>query len=117
MALDPSNTAAERDGVSKSLVDSGCRYAVCSGHESSKWDDSIDRAFLETDPDLNPPDERFVMTSFHEDESLNDVAEFFVRLTSFDGFKPAAFVLVALGNGSAIDETRARVAELLEMQR
>jgi len=86
---------------------------VCFGFESSKWDDAVDLAFLDTSPEFNPPDEKFVMTSWHEQDSLRDVAEFFVRNTSFDFFEPAAFVIVAVGDDPAVHEAEKLVRELL----
>lgn len=98
LSYDRAQTAEERGKVAAHLVASGCRYAVCSGFESSKWDDAVDLAYLDTSPEFNPPDEKFVMTSWHEQESLREVAEFFVLNRSFDFFEPAAFVIVAVGD-------------------
>jgi hypothetical protein len=87
---------------------------VCSGFESSKWDDAVDLAFLNTSPEFAPPDERFVMTSWHDQESLREVAEFFVLNTSFDFFNPAAFVIVAVGDDPRTSEAENLVRELLQ---
>jgi hypothetical protein len=114
LSYDPSQTAEERDKIASDLVASGCRYAVCSGFESSKWDDAVDLAFLDTSPDFDPPDEKFVMTSWHDQESLREIAEFFVRNTSFDFFEPAAFVIVAIGESPETNEAERLVGELLQ---
>lgn len=90
----------EQGALSDTFVAQGCRYAVCYGHECSTWDDSIDMSFIATDPDYSPPHDRFVMTTWHDDEPIADVAEFFVRNTSFDNFEAVRFVLVALGGTS-----------------
>jgi hypothetical protein len=76
---DSNQTSPEAASIARALVASGCRYAVCSGYQCSQWDDAVDFAFLFSSPDLNPPDERFVMTSWHEKESIEEVAVFFVR--------------------------------------
>jgi hypothetical protein len=66
--------------VSKWLVLSGCRYMMAWGRECGAWDDSVDWAALEVfnyyegkeigkDPD-------FVMTSWHEDEPLEEALAF-----------------------------------------
>ncbi len=107
---DRSRAGQDRDG----LVASGCRYAVCSGYESWKWDDAIDLAFLDTSADFNPPDEKFVMTSWHDQESLQEVAQFFALNTSFDFFEPAAFVIVAVGDDAGTREAERLVRELLQ---
>ena len=88
---DPTQTATERDEIASALISSGCRYAVCSGFECAKWDDAIDQAFLAS-ADFDPADDTFVMTTWHEDEPLQEVAEFFVRHTAFDSFAPDIFV-------------------------
>ena len=114
LSSDRTQTEAERDKIAAELVDSGCRDAVCSGFESSKWDDAVDLAFLDTSPELSPADDKFVMTSSHDEESLRDVAEFFVLNTSFDFFEPAAFVIVAVGDNPEVREAENLVRELLQ---
>ena len=109
VAFDESITADEQSGLSDELVKRGCRYAVCAGSDCSSWDDSIDMAYLATDPGYAPPDDRFVMTTWHDDEPLGDVAEFFVRNTSFDRFEAKHFLVVCLG-GSREDYERTRDA-------
>lgn len=114
LSSDRTQTAAERDRIAADLVGSGCRYAVCSGFESSKWDDAVDLAFLGTAPEFNPPDEKFVMTSWHDQDSLRDVARFFVLNTSFDFFEPGAFVIVAVGDDPMAHEAEKLVRQLLQ---
>ena len=67
---DRTQTAAERDKIAAELVSPGCRYAVCSGFEASKWDDAVDLAFLDTYTEFMPTDDSFVMTSWHDQEPL-----------------------------------------------
>lgn len=98
---DDSITPDEQEGLSQQFVATGCRYAVCFGHECSTWDDSIDYAYLETDPNFDPPEDRFVMTTWHENEPIEDVVEFFCSNTSFDDFVPKKFLILFLGE--AID--------------
>ncbi|WP_237226952.1 hypothetical protein [Rubinisphaera sp. JC750] len=101
VAADANISHIDRNSLSKQLVSQGCRYAVCTGYDCSKWDDSIDTAFLETDPEFSPPDEKLVMTTWHENESLGDVALFFRNNTSFDSFRAQHFLALILGG----DET------------
>jgi hypothetical protein len=114
LSYDRTQTASERDKIAADLVGSGCRYAVCSGFESSKWDDAVDLAYIGTSPDFNPPDEKFVMTSWHDQESLQDLAQFFLLNTSFDFFDPAAFVIVAVGDDPEVREAEILVRQLLQ---
>jgi hypothetical protein len=97
VVADRAITDDERDAVSKEVVRQGCRYAVCTGHQCSKWDDSIDLAYLATNPDFSPPDEQFVMTTWHEGEPLEDVAHFFRWNTVFDDFIPQHYLILILG--------------------
>jgi hypothetical protein len=59
-----------RNRVSEWLVKSGCLYMVAWGHECSAWDDSVDWANLDEFGFGEIPEERFVLTSWHEKETL-----------------------------------------------
>lgn len=109
VAVDTTITGAERWAVSEQIIRANCRYAVCAGHDCSRWDDSIDEALLASDPNFSPPDERFVMTTWHENESLDDVAFFFRRNTSFDDFLAERFLVLQLG-GCKPEEDAIRTA-------
>jgi hypothetical protein len=104
LAADPAITPEERAAVSAELVRQGCRYAVCAGHQCSAWDDAIDWAFLATSPTFTPPDERFVMTTWHSDDPLEDVVEFFRWNTTFDDFIPTRFLALILGGEADVEE-------------
>jgi hypothetical protein len=58
--------------VSNWLVASGCRYMMAWGPECSSWDDSVDWADIEA-RDYKEDDSKFVMTTWHDDESLESV--------------------------------------------
>lgn len=104
IVVDASISDDERDTLSGEIIGQGCRYAVCTGHQCSKWDDSIDLAYLATSPDFSPPDERFVMTTWHEDEPLEDVIHFFRCCTAFDSFTPRHYLTVILGGDEKMRE-------------
>lgn len=59
--------------VSEWLVRSGCRYAMAWGVSSSAWDDAVDMANIEQFEFNEIPEDRFVMTTWHEDETLDEV--------------------------------------------
>ncbi len=59
--------------VSKWLVNSGCLYMMVWGNECSSWDDSVDFASLEIYNYDEIPDESSVMTTWHDNESLEEV--------------------------------------------
>lgn len=58
--------------VSEWLVKSGCLYMMAWGAECSSWDDSVDWANRSVVGLDDIPDDHFVMTTWHEDESLSD---------------------------------------------
>ena len=62
-----------RADVSRWLVESGCRYMMAWGIDCSSWDDSVDYADLERHDYREIPESEFVMTTWHENESLEDV--------------------------------------------
>jgi len=55
------------------LINSGCLYMMAWGKECSSWDDSVDFANGEEFNFEGIPDDKFVMTSWHEDEDLDEV--------------------------------------------
>ena|SRR5689334_23075708 len=79
-------SASDRSELAKSLLNAGCRYAVCAGQHCSEWHDVIDLEFVERHQD-DPDDVQqaeHVMTSWHAGEEPDAVAFFFVLLTNFD---------------------------------
>lgn len=59
--------------VSQWLIASGCLYMMAWGVNCSSWDDSVDMANLE-EFDFKPiPEGRFVMTTWHEKQALQEV--------------------------------------------
>jgi hypothetical protein len=63
-------TVDEQRDLSCRIVASGCRYAVCTGHSSSSWDDSIDLAAVLAELDGQRSPRTHIMTTWHEEESL-----------------------------------------------
>ena len=62
-----------QDDVSRWLVDSGCLYMMAWGPNCSSWDDSVDFAQIQKFLPDEAPDEEFVMTTWHDDETLESV--------------------------------------------
>lgn len=69
-------SAAWRNTLSTWIVDCGCLYMMAWGKDSSAWDDSVDWASLEKFDFEDGPLESFVMTTWHENESLDEVFRF-----------------------------------------
>lgn len=93
--------------ISRWLVASGCLFALAWGVECSSWDTSIDMANLETFDFGEVPDESFVMTTWHDDEPLEEALWY----AKYNAFHPVAeldhHVLVHVAPA-------ARPAELIE---
>ena len=62
-----------RDIVSKWLIDTGCLYMMAWGQNCSLWDDSVDTANLIAFDWSEIPEDNFVMTTWHKNETLEDV--------------------------------------------
>jgi hypothetical protein len=58
--------------VSEWLIHAGCLYMMAWGANCGSWDTSVDEANLEAFGYGDIPDDRFVMTTWHERESLSD---------------------------------------------
>lgn len=95
----------ERDDMSREIVRQGCRYAVCFGNNCSKWHDAIDLAFIYTDPYFSPPEEKHIMTTSHEHESLADVTFFFRTCTTFENFTPRHYLVLIVGDDDKMVRT------------
>lgn len=66
-------TAEWQKLVSEWLVASGCLFMLAWGHECSSWDDSVDYANLDAFDYGDIPDDKFVMTTWHDKEPLSEV--------------------------------------------
>lgn len=102
---------AARAAIAKALLEAGCRYAVCGGRNCEAWHDAIDAVFAEThleDPD-DVQDTAFVMTSWHDGESPDDVAFFFVLNTNFDAHDFRRYLVLHVVAGLAEDQVDAAV--------
>lgn len=106
-------TEFTRANIARALLGSGCRYVVCGGQDSEAWHDTVDIECRRRQPQ-QPKDEDFVMTSWHDGASPEDVAFFFVFCTfpyesasedtSFD-----EHLVLHIGDGHAIEELNAAV--------
>lgn len=67
---------AWRNILSTWIVDCGCLYMMAWGKDCSAWDDSVDCAGLEKFDFEDGPPESLVMTTWHENESLEEVFRF-----------------------------------------
>ncbi|MBI2332926.1 MAG: hypothetical protein HYU84_12340 [Chloroflexi bacterium] len=94
----------EMEKVSNWIISSGCRYAVCAGTNCSQWHDAIDWAYIASDPNYSPPESRFVMTSWHEKESLEEIVWFWLMCTVCDDDIFENYLLLIIGESEGLEE-------------
>ncbi|CAD77598.1 MAG TPA: hypothetical protein DDX19_01970 [Rhodopirellula baltica] len=103
LACDPTIAPDIQAAISAELVAKDCRYVLAWGVDSSSWDDSVDWAFIATDPEFNPPNDRMVMTTCHDNETIDDVICFALRSTNFGLHKSHDYLALMIGNSSEIE--------------
>jgi hypothetical protein len=59
--------------TARTLIDSGCLYALTWGRDCEAWHDAIGDAYLEATDYEEVPAERQVLTTWHDDEELEEV--------------------------------------------
>lgn len=94
---DETVTDAERQIVAHALFASGCRCGVFAGHACGVWEWALDSAGLESDPDYQPSDEAFTMTTSHEGQSVEDIVFFGLTNTSFGSHDFDHFLILFIG--------------------
>ncbi|HAK96020.1 MAG TPA: hypothetical protein DCM87_13770 [Planctomycetes bacterium] len=108
---DGRSPAPLRSAVARALLEAGCRYVVCGGHNCEAWHDAIDWEFVNAhiDDPTGVTDAAHVMTSWHDGQTPDDVAFFFVRNTNFDDHDFRTHVVLHVGAGSDHDRLNAAV--------
>lgn len=76
VVIDTTVRAAWRNKISSWLVEAGCLYMMAWGIDCSTWDDSVDWAVIEAFSFEDAPDDRDVMTTWHEKQPLSDAFYF-----------------------------------------
>ena len=62
--------------VSQWLASNGCLYMMAWGNECASWDNSVDAANLEQFDYGDIPEDEFIMTTWHEKDSLEETVWF-----------------------------------------
>lgn len=83
-----------QSSISEWLVKSGCLFMMAWGENCSSWDDSVDLANIEQFKPAEIPASEFVMTTWHERESMEEVFWFFKHNTFHPTVKLRGRVLV-----------------------
>jgi len=103
VACDPTISPEQQANISAQLVARDCRYMLAWGFNATSWDTSVDIAFINTDPDFNPPDDRHVMTTWHDNETIDDVVWFALMNTNFDFHDFHDYLALMIGNAPDIE--------------
>lgn len=82
-ANEPAVSREVRNALCDQIVQTKCYYAVCGGESCEIWHDTIDEAHVMSDPNFRPPDEKFMMTSWHDQEPPSEVFWFLLHCTNY----------------------------------
>jgi hypothetical protein len=72
LVLDQATPDEWRDRVSAGLVEAGCLFLMAWGVDCEVWHDAVDDAVIAAAGDDEIPDDRFVLTTWHSDETLSE---------------------------------------------
>lgn len=75
----------EIEPLVKSLISCGCKYFVCAGKCSESLHDFIDDVILEVSSDGYEEDNDSILTTWHDDDADDEVADFFLHSTNMSG--------------------------------
>ncbi len=98
---DEATSPEEQELLSEQFVRAGCRNAVCFGPTSGTWDDSID--WVTVMDDVNGRPGPLVMTSWFDQDPLEDAVHFFEHCTTVDEWVPQHFVVFVLGGDPGLE--------------
>ena len=74
-----------RSEVSRLLAETNCVWMMAWGLGCSEWDDSVDWANIVKYTPGPIPEESFIVTTWHENETLKETMEFGIGLTDHMG--------------------------------
>ena len=89
----PLVSVRQRDRITSDIVRSRCQYALTFGHDCEVWHDVIDEACVGD----GAGEERFLMTTWHDDEPIEDVIDFLWWNTSYEEFESERLAVVIIG--------------------
>lgn len=90
--------------VSDWVVGSGSLYMMAWGPGCSSWDDSFDWANLDQFWDDPIPDDQFIVTTWHDDEPLEEVFWFSKTLAQHHTVKLVETVILDISTANRKDE-------------
>ncbi len=89
-----------RTEVNRWLLKNGCRYVMAWGPDCEAWHDNVDGVNLECHPFGDIPDDRFVMTTWHDNDTLEKLLWYgqFCGNLSYDGVELNDTILLDVGS-------------------
>jgi len=108
---DGGSSETQRSEVAGRLLDGGCRYVVCGGKDCEAWHDAVDDEIVRRHggDSHDALAAAHVMTTWHADESPDEVAWFFVRCTNFDDHVYRNYLVLHVGDGGTREDVDAAV--------
>lgn len=100
-----------RFDIAKRLIQAGCVYAIAWGVDCEGWEECVDWAYLDKVEFQDGPDEEFVMTTSHKDESLYEALRFSIYASTHPYTALEETLIIQVGerfDPSAIGETYQR---------
>ena len=104
LLIEDAVNAEWRTKVSEWLVNSGCLYMAAWGIDCSDWDDSVDFAVVEKFNYGEVPDSEFVITTWHEDETMSDALFFLKNAAKHPEVDMLNTVLIHISTNARKDE-------------
>jgi hypothetical protein len=89
----PLVSVGQRDRITSDIVSSRCRYALTFGHDCEVWHDVIDWTCV-GDGTVGA---RFLMTTWHDDEPIEDVVDYLWWNTCYEEFASERLAVVIIG--------------------
>ena len=93
-------TIDDRATFAEAIIKSGCIYVACHGETCELWHDVIDEVSIMEklyEPD-EVDDELQIMTTWHTDDSPEEVTNYFVAHTKLSNHKARRFSVLHMGN-------------------
>ena len=97
----------DKNRLAAEIIASDARHIACWGVDCEDWHDTLDWAYLETDANFSPPDDRFVMTTWHDEEPLAGALFSLWFCGIIDDAFPARVSIFILGDSPDIRPTLA----------
>jgi hypothetical protein len=94
----------ERSSFLQAVLDTDSRYAVCGGNGCERWHDDLDQVFIMRYlDDETARDRHFLMTTWHTDQSPEEVAFYFAHNTVHEHHDFKRFLVVYVGADVSVE--------------